>query len=228
MIVVGEERIQELRAGDAVLVAPGAWHYESYRTAGQPYEVCWLIAHPQQTHYVCTCYRRRRLAIQDHAGAPAAGAQPMLDELARELTQQPRHWQARARALLVEVVVDLDRRTMAAPPKSPEVDPAHKLVRILETRFREPLQIQSLATEAGLSPDHLGRRFRARFGVTFKGYLNAIRIHHAKLLLKSGWSVKRTAGECGFSDVYYFGRVFKQACKTSPGRFVRERRATGS
>lgn len=223
MMLVGEENIHPLRAGDAVLVMPGAWHYESYRSARQPYEVCWFIAHPRRMNCVFTSYRRGRLQIVGHGGVPALGEKDLLDELARELRQQPLHWRVRARTLLAQLLVDLDRRLQGGPPpQAPEVDPVQKLARIVETRFREPLQIKSLASEAGLSPDHLSRRFKSAYGLTFKSYLNAIRIHHAKLLLKSGWSLKRTAHECGFSDVYYFGRVFKQECRTPPGKFARQ------
>jgi AraC-like DNA-binding protein len=228
MIIVAEERIHELKAGNAVLVLPGAWHYESYRDARKPYEVCWLVARPGEMRFVFTRYRRKKLAIDQHPGPPAASEIQTLDEMARELTERPAHWQARAKALLVEMLVGLDRRARTAPPRPPEIDPVHKLLRILETRFREPLQIQALAREAGLSPDHLSRRFKETYGATFKSYLNALRIHHAKLLLRSGWSVKRTATECGFHDVYYFGRVFKRACRIPPGRFVRQARANAT
>ena len=158
-------------------------------------------------------------------GAPAIGEKPLVETLARELTAQPIHWRERSHALLTEILIDYDRRLQGAPPsRPPEMDPVQKLARILETRFREPLQVKSLSQEVGLSADHLSRRFKAEFGMACKDYLNSIRIHHAQLLLKSGWSIKKTADECGFSDVYYFGRVFKERSQTTPGKFVKEAR----
>lgn len=222
MMLVGEDRIHDLRAGDAVVVTPGAWHYESHLHARRPYRLCWLVAHPGRMGFVFTYYRRGKFDSTHLGTMPTASDRALIDELARELRDQPAHWRIRSHALLTQLLVELDRRLEGAtlsPPAEP--DPLQKLARITETRFREPLQIKSLSGEVGMSADHLSRRFKAKFGVTFKDYLNSIRIHHAQLLLTSGWSVKRTAAECGFRDVYYFSRVFKQRCKITPGRFVK-------
>jgi len=223
MILAAEEKLHELRAGDAVVVMPGAWHYETYRKASESYELFWLIPETEHVNCVFTCYRKGSFTTRRQSGAPAIGEKPLVETLARELTAQPIHWRERSRALLTEILIDYDRRLQGAPPsRPPDMDPVQKLARILETRFREPLQVKSLSREVGLSADHLSRRFKEVFGMAFKDYLNTIRIHHAQLLLKSGWSIKKTAGECGFSDVYYFGRVFKERCKTTPGKFMKE------
>lgn len=225
VMILGEEKIHELCAGDAVVVMPGAWHYETYRKASEPYELFWLIPAPPQVNCVFTCYRKGSFTTRSQGGVPAFSENSLVETLARELTEQSAHWRERSRALLTELLIDYDRHRRGAPSSHPpEMDPVQKLARILETRFREPLQVKTLSREVGLSPDHLSRRFKVKFGMTFKSHLTAIRIHHARLLLKSGWSIKRTADECGFRDVFYFTRVFKQRCQVSPGLFVREAR----
>lgn len=226
MSFVGYSATLSLKKGDAVVVKPGAWHYESYRCARQPYRVCWMVATPSLANCIFTHYRRGSFRISEYGGCPQLEESSLLKALAREVEEQSVHWRLKARALLTELLVDFDRRTRGArpSPETRELDPVRKLLRIVQTRFREPLQIRSLSKEIGLSADHLSRRFHTTCGVTFKDCLNAIRIHHAQLLLKSGWSVKRTADECGFRDVYYFGRVFKRRCRVSPGQFARDQR----
>ena len=213
-----------LKKGDAVVVKPGAWHYESYERARQPYRGCWMEARPSLVDCLFTHYVRGSFRVHQCGECPHLEETSLLKALAHEVEEQSLHWRLKARALLTELLVDFDRRTQGAQP-SPmiqELDPARKLLRIVQTRFREPLQIRALAQEVGLSANHLSRRFQATYSVTFKDYLNAIRIHYAQRLLQSGWSVKRTAEECGFQDVYYFGRVFKQRCNISPGQFARQ------
>ena len=47
------------------------------------------------------------------------------------------------------------------------------------------------------------------------------------MMPRSGWNVKRTADECGFRDVFYLGRVFKQR-SPDPARPVRAAHDPGS
>jgi AraC-like DNA-binding protein len=224
MSIVGHSETVNLKGGDSVVVKPGAWHYESYRSKSQPYRTCWPVVTPQQVHCIFTHYQQGKFITLHQRGLPQVDEIASLKHLAHEVEKKPPHWRTKARSLLCSLLVDLDRRLQGSQPNlvGRDVDPVKHLLRIVQARFREPLQIKTLAGEVGLSADHLSRRFHAASGVTFKDYLNTIRIHHAQLLLKSGWSIKKTADECGFSDVYYFGRVFKERCQTTPGKFVKE------
>jgi AraC-like DNA-binding protein len=223
MSFVGHATTIRLRKGDAVLVKPGAWHYESYCRKSQPYRVCWVVATPRLMNCLFTHYHRGSFVASAYAGSPQLDEIAALETIAREASGHSLHGKIKAHALLLGLLIDLDRRLQGDALASPanEFDPVRKLLRIVQARFREPLQIRLLAKEVGLSADHLSRRFHETSGSTFKDYLNAIRIHHAKRLLESGWSVKRTADECGFDDVYYFGRVFKQRCQIPPGQFAK-------
>lgn len=223
MNLVGHATTIQLRAGDAVLVKPGAWHYESYCRKSQPYRICWVVATPRLIHCVLTHYRRGSFGVSTYGSSPGLDETATLAALAREVSGQALHWRIQARARLLTLLVDLDRQLHGAAPApvADELDPVRQLLRIAQARFREPLLLRLLAPEVGLSANHLSRRFHAACHVTFKDYLNAIRIHYAQRLLQAGWSVKRTAAECGFGDVYYFGRVFKQRCHVSPGQFAR-------
>lgn len=226
--IVAETTVYRLRRGDALVIMPGAWHYESYQTVRQSYQLCWLIEFPRAMGVTGSAYSRGTFTVGEGAQAPMLEQHAVLAELAQEARQQPPHWQIKARALLLGLLVEIDRRLRHAPTAGPvhELDPVWRLVRLIETRFREPLQLKTLAGEVGLSEDYLSRRFRATYRTTFKRYLQTIRIHHAQWLLRSGWTVKAAAAESGFSDEYYFNRVFKQHMRTTPGRFRQAARAS--
>ena len=59
--------------------------------------------------------------------------------------------------------------------------------------------------------------FRRQFGMTPNRYITFKRIEYAKALLSAGGiSVTEVSELCGFSDVYYFSKVFKKMTGISP------------
>ena len=68
------------------------------------------------------------------------------------------------------------------------VAPARHLLRakdMIEARYREPLDVTTLARAAGLSPAHFSREFRRAFGETPHQYLLTRRMERATALLCS-------------------------------------------
>jgi AraC-like DNA-binding protein len=80
--------------------------------------------------------------------------------------------------------------------------------------------LSSAVSHSKLSSRRIGSLFKTSFGVTPNRYLTLRRIERAKELLSvEGISVAEVAELSGFSDVYYFSKVFKAATGVSPGRF---------
>jgi AraC-like DNA-binding protein len=81
----------------------------------------------------------------------------------------------------------------------------------------------SLNEKNNYTSDHFRRRFKAQTGTTPTAYLINLRIEHAKKLLaqknKMNFSIKEVAHLCGFSDPYYFSRLFKEKTGSSPSGF---------
>ncbi|MDX2210989.1 MAG: AraC family transcriptional regulator [Sphingopyxis sp.] len=85
------------------------------------------------------------------------------------------------------------------------------------SRFAEPLTIDDLAREAGLSTAHFARLFKQVIGDTPYQFIMDYRVERAKKMLAD----KRRplidiALSCGFSDQPHFGRVFKQLVGKTP------------
>ena len=71
------------------------------------------------------------------------------------------------------------------------------------------------------SSDHLRRIFREATGRTPLEYLIELRVDEAKHLLKiGGFRIKEVALRTGFSDPYYFSRLFRKVTGTSPTEFA--------
>ena len=77
---------------------------------------------------------------------------------------------------------------------------------------------------SGYSSDHFRRCFKAETGYTPLEYLTFLRINHAKKLLRSmpPQPVESIAVGCGFSDEFYFSRVFKKQTGTSPREYRKQ------
>lgn len=76
-------------------------------------------------------------------------------------------------------------------------------------------------TEAsGLSYSYFNTLFTARYKMTPIKYVTKLRIDYAKeLLITKRYSVTEVAELCGFENVYYFSRVFKEKVGLSPKNF---------
>jgi two-component system response regulator YesN len=100
-----------------------------------------------------------------------------------------------------------------------------KAVEYIEANFGEPLTLDEAAAAAAMSRYHFSRCFRRHTGLTFKGYINRLRIAEAKRLMQAeGLNVSEAAFRVGYNDLSYFSRVFKKEegiipstyCKTLP------------
>lgn len=83
--------------------------------------------------------------------------------------------------------------------------------------YRKEISIEDIAKRYGMNGQYVGRLFKEQTKESFCGYLNRIRISHAKQLLGGTPApVIEVALECGYNNVTYFNRVFKRAEGISP------------
>ncbi len=91
---------------------------------------------------------------------------------------------------------------------------------IIDGHMTEADCVQRAIRQSGVTPRRFGELFRNAFGVTPNRYLVTTRIERAKeLLAVDGLTVTEVAELSGFSDVYYFSKVFKRETGVSPGRW---------
>ena len=79
---------------------------------------------------------------------------------------------------------------------------------------------EDIAEASHCSASHIRKIFRRTYGETPNKYLNRVRVEKAKEMLSSRlFTVEETALSCGFRNVYYFNKVFKQYTGTTPGKY---------
>jgi len=100
-------------------------------------------------------------------------------------------------------------------------DPIQKAKQVIQERFtEEELDFQVLAESLAMSYDNFRRRFKAQIGLSPNQYFLSVKMDRAKeLLLFTDQEVKDIGLQLGFSDPYYFSRVFKERTGISPVHF---------
>ncbi|MEM1118160.1 MAG: AraC family transcriptional regulator [Bacteroidota bacterium] len=91
---------------------------------------------------------------------------------------------------------------------------------VIHDRYREPLPLQRLAREAGLSEFHLLRTFKQALGVTPYRYQSRVRIDHAKRLLADAeLSIGDVAHAVGYADSPAFSKAFRRMEAMTPSAY---------
>lgn len=90
----------------------------------------------------------------------------------------------------------------------------------LDTAYAEPHTLDTLARQAGLSRTYLCRAFKTYTGKPLFEYLIERRIQAAMMRLRGGdEKILTIALDCGFNDLAYFNRKFKQLLGQSPSTY---------
>lgn len=93
----------------------------------------------------------------------------------------------------------------------------------MEKNLKETeLSNRVLAEKGGMSVNAYARIFKEQSGYSPRKYLLKMRVEKAcNLLHHSDLTIDQIASSCGFSDRYYFTRIFSRTMKVSPGVYRR-------
>ena len=84
------------------------------------------------------------------------------------------------------------------------------------------ISVPYLASLCQISEDYLQKLFIKRFGIPPIKYIIQLKLNHASdLLLSEQFSVTQVAELCGYENVYYFSRQFKEHIGVTPTVFIR-------
>jgi AraC-like DNA-binding protein len=101
-----------------------------------------------------------------------------------------------------------------------------RLVRVrqyIEQNYNKTLNIEELATVAGLSKGYLFRAFGKTFGTAPLAYQKQLRLEAARTLLRSSaLRCSEIASRCGYENIHFFHRIFKQTFGVTPGQYRKD------
>lgn len=94
-----------------------------------------------------------------------------------------------------------------------------QVIRYITAHFSEPLTLEDIAAEFFVSKSYLNRHFKAYTNSTVYAYIMALRLTHARRMLREGIPAVEAGRECGFSDYSTFYKAFKTQTGLSPQQF---------
>jgi len=118
--------------------------------------------------------------------------------------------------LLNEIFIQLDQDSVDIQKSNV----SSQIKAYIEKNYAQPLTLESIAKALRYSPSHLSIQFKQQIGCSPIEYLIQLRIEKASILLEqTNASLRDIAMGVGYSDVYYFSRLFKKRVGVSPTKF---------
>lgn len=206
-------RIAALCTGSFILAAAGLLD-------GRMAATHWMHAAQLASLYPSVDVRADVLYVDDGQVLTSAGKTAALD-LCLHLVHRD-HGASAANRLARHLVVASHRpggqAQFIAPPPDPRVtDRLGPALDWARAHIDEPLTVQDLARQSGLSTRQLARRMRAEAGLTPLGWLHQQRITRAQdLLERTEASVEHIAARCGMGTATTLRRHFRRTVGVSP------------
>lgn len=120
-------------------------------------------------------------------------------------------------------VVESLTQGVTSSGKNERVD---ELIEFLRSRIHQRVTTEEAAQFMSLSPSCLAARLRRVTGKTLGELQNELRLGRSKeLLVLTDSRISEIAYSCGFDDIGYFSRRFKQAIGQTPGEYRRQHQA---
>jgi ligand-binding sensor domain-containing protein/signal transduction histidine kinase/DNA-binding response OmpR family regulator len=106
--------------------------------------------------------------------------------------------------------------------ESTDEDFLNKIMTIIEANLsEEDFNVNTLASEVGMSTPILYKKIKALTGLTVNNFIKSIRLKRAaQLLLQNNYTVYEVAYMVGFSDSKYFSKEFAKQFGQTPSSFI--------
>lgn len=97
-----------------------------------------------------------------------------------------------------------------------------RVYKYVEDNYFQEIDIQEVAKICNLTIPAFCNYFKKNLNQTFTYFTNEYRVNQACKMLVEGHEIVDICFGCGFNNVSYFGRVFKQIKGTNPSQFRRK------
>lgn len=104
------------------------------------------------------------------------------------------------------------------------INPAFsELIEYVRNHFAEKFTLDQLAKQFGLSAGYICNLFAKSYDTTLTCFVTKLRMEHAAELMKDkNCSLKNVAIDCGYTDYFYFNKVFKGYYGVAPSQYIGE------
>ncbi len=205
----GKEYI--LSAGDLLLISPNCVHSFEDTTEGK--YLCAIFS--------CDSVPTFRDELRNRAQAPTIkngtlpdSAKVLLALLSRKGREQNEWFSGVMTALLSEVLPLIPNEQRVGG------DGVREILNFCLSHYREPITLADISKELHISTSRLSHIFKEKIGLSFKYYINYLRVREACARLGSTEeSISNIALSCGFESIRSFNRNFNFIMGVAPKVF---------
>ncbi len=220
-----------LSAGDAFLVAPNDYHFTCYEGT-VPCERTTVYFYKDMLSSLLTSHPELADALSKSGKIvlmkdKKASIEALLQQMCDENNQADTYSMPILSLQLYQLLLQIKRSGMfyyekETKPVSVSED-IESVMEYINLNYHLPITLDEIANKVNLSPTYLSKKFRRVTGVTFKEYLNYIRIRKAsQALLTTDDSITQIAADCGFNGSNYFKDIFRKTTGYSPREFRKQ------
>ena len=121
---------------------------------------------------------------------------------------------------IVIILIDIMRQVQYPKPADSNNQIVLHIVEHIQNHYTEKLSLQEIANRYNYSLAHISHIFKQELGVTFKEYLQFLRIQKScYLLIHTTKNATDIANMVGYTDIKFFNQVFKRQKDMTPTQF---------
>ena len=208
---------------DEALLLPAGLAHAYGADAKEPWSIYW--AHFTGTHapfYLnAVPPAPRTLHVQESIAAETTHAfTRLLDALALGFGRRPVTYAAHVLQHILGLLIYANPDAIPDRDAVQPVSPVMQAIHCMSHRLDRPPCLVELAERLGLSPSRFAHRFKQQTGYAPIDYLTRMRIQRAcQLLISTSQPVQAVAQQLGYTDPYYFSRVFRRIMGIPPSSY---------
>ncbi|MGI6334666.1 MAG: helix-turn-helix domain-containing protein [Saccharofermentanales bacterium] len=219
-----------LEAGDMVMLGHGDIHYYDSKNRGstvliivfRPEMLDGLMDIDQMT--LADTVINRKACSDDFDRGTADWLRDCFNVIYHEVNNKDKSYETIVRGRLAELA---SRFLRICPESSAKLEPSllghgskrllQKAIHYINENYEQELTLKDISSHLNISPFYFSRLFSMSTGLTFKRYLNALRVDKAhRLITSSNRPITEIAFECGFNSIRTFNRVFSEIRGSTP------------
>lgn len=238
------EGSKTIKAGEFILIKPGARHSVTAPQKGAPTRVCNCLFTQNYFEMLIQEYWNVSGLADYTLHDMLLGSEPfclhLSDDNAKNvkhlmwlIAHEYNHFTVGSELIIKTAMLDLlviitrlyEYSIKKAAPTVSRNDEIDRLMKYMRSNFGYKLTLGFLAEQVHLSREYLARYFKQYTGKTVLEFLTEIRISKAKEMLRtSSHSVEDIGAYCGYPSVSNFQKAFKKATGLSPSGYRKKER----
>ena len=143
----------------------------------------------------------------------------LLERMLKEYEEKQSGYKELLRCHLIEIIIRTMRLRAPALPACQDAL-CLRIIEFADTHLTEKNILGRLCAEVNFSESYLSRHFKETMGVSFSQYLTNMRIERCcRLLANTNKRITEIAHLSGYTDMKFFGAVFKKKMGITPREF---------